>query len=211
MATRCGEYGNFTMTWDDVPGFIPIENNTFLAPPVVNAYHHLFSASGYAYVPPGYEPYPPASAPNVAMFFPITGLMPNLPFVDSVRPGEIGAGPRASVNSYWFHAYNAFFGCDNPGPLDCTMRISGYQYDAAVEQEVLVTQQNTTIPACFGFKDCVLTQVDFSDQFRNLSGIQFEAFLINDILPSVFMVDSLAMGWYNNSCSSGILRMGSRK
>jgi hypothetical protein len=196
--------------WDDIPGFIPKAINKLLTLPVVNVYHNLFSSSGYAYVPPGWEPYPPASAPNVAMFFPITGLLPSLPFAGKVLPGEIGAGPRASVNSYWFHAYSAFFGCDNRGPTACIMRISGYQYDAAMKREMLVAQDNATIPACPGFKNCQLTQVNFSNQFRNLSGIRFEAF-VNNAGPKIFMLDSLTMGWYNNSCSSGILRIGHRK
>jgi hypothetical protein len=144
------------------------------------------------------------------MFFPGPALLPNEPFAGDVLPGEIGAGPRASVNAYWFDAYSAFFGCDDDGPTDCVMQISGYQYDASTDKEVLAAQENATIPTCPGFKNCHLTPVSFSDQFRNLSGIQFEAF-INGTGPKIFMMDSLAMGWVNNTCSAGILRIGNRK
>lgn len=55
-------------------------------------------------------------------------MLSSEPFAGNVLPGEIGAGPCASVNAYWFNAYSAFFGCDD-GPADCVMQISGYQYD----------------------------------------------------------------------------------
>ncbi|OCK83731.1 hypothetical protein K432DRAFT_346567 [Lepidopterella palustris CBS 459.81] len=206
----CGEYGNFTLTWDDTPSFHPTKNDSFIAPPVLNPYHHLFYANGYAYVAPGFEPYPPASAPNVVMFFPSTSPLPNEPLAGDVLPGEIGAGPRAPVNAYWFDVYSTFLGCDDEGPTDCTIQATGYRYDAATGKEVIAAQENSTIPTCPGFKDCHLTPVTFSDQFRNLSGIQFEAF-INGTGPRIFMMDSLAMGWVNNTCSAGILRIGNRK
>jgi hypothetical protein len=144
------------------------------------------------------------------MFFPGPTLLPSEPFAGNVLPGEIGAGSCASVNAYWFNAYSAFFGCDDDGPTDCVMQISGYQYDASTDKEVLEAQENATIPTCYGFKNCHLTLVTFLGHFRNLSGIQFDAF-INGTGPQVFMMDSVAMGWVNSTCSAGILRIRNRK
>lgn len=100
-----------------------------------------------------------------------------------------GLEPCASVNAYWFNTYSAFFGCDDDGPTDCIMQISGYQYDASTDKEVLEAQENATIPTWHGFKNCHLTLVTFLSHFRNLSGIQFDAF-INGTGPQVFMMDS---------------------
>ncbi|XTI88053.1 hypothetical protein V2W45_1520482 [Cenococcum geophilum] len=178
-------------SWDDTPTSAPTNTTTFAAPPIFNPYHHLFFANGYV-------TFSPTSALNVAMFFPGPTLLSSEPFAGNVLPGEIGAGPCASVNAYWFNAYSAFFGCDD-GPADCVMQIS-----------VLEAQENAMIPTCHGFKNCHLTPVTFSGHSRNLSGIQFDAF-INGTGPQVFMMDSLAMGWVNNTCSVGILRIRNRK
>lgn len=144
------------------------------------------------------------------MFFPGSTLLPNESFAGNLLPGEIGAESRASVNASWLNTYSAFFRCDDDGPTDCIMQIPGYQYDPSTDEEVLKAQENATIPTCHGFKNCHLTLVTFSGQFRNLSGIQFEAF-INGTGPQVFMMDILAMGRVNNTCSAGILRIRNRK
>ncbi|KAI4607633.1 hypothetical protein J4E83_009530 [Alternaria metachromatica] len=207
--SSCGESGNFTLTFDDtVTGD---DDNTILlvASGMQNPYHHLFYGNGYTYVPDMWEPYPAISQPNIAMFLPLTGrLLPNTPFAGTMLPGELGAGPRASVNAYWFNAYSAHFGCALNGLTPCTLRISGYRYDTTLQQEVLVAEQNATIPACWGYINCRLTQIFFNDDFRALSGIQFNAYTYNLGIPQVHMMDDLQMEWYNNTCSAGILRIG---
>ncbi|KAI4684055.1 hypothetical protein J4E81_009218 [Alternaria sp. BMP 2799] len=207
--SSCGESGNFTLTFDDtVTGD---DDNTILlvASGMKNPYHHLFYGNGYTYVPDMWEPYPAISQPNIAMFLPLTGrLLPNTPFAGTMLPGELGAGPRASVNAYWFNAYSAHFGCALNGLTPCTLRISGYRYDTTLQQEVLVAEQNATIPACWGYINCRLTQIFFNDDFRALSGIQFNAYTYNLGIPQVHMMDDLQMEWYNNTCSAGILRIG---
>ena len=206
----CGEYGNFTLTWDDTASIPPI-NDSLQAPTVTNPYHHLFFARGYVYIPTGLLPYSPISEPNVAMFLPISGLVPNAPFAGSVLPGEIGARARASVDAYWFQGYGAWFGCIQLGITRCLLQITGYQWDANMQQEVIAVRQNVSLPRCIAFINCQLTRVDFSEGFRNLSGIQFEMYLGGTGLPAIFIMDSLDLGWYNNSCSAGLLRIGHRK
>ncbi|KAF2030997.1 hypothetical protein EK21DRAFT_20783, partial [Setomelanomma holmii] len=160
-------------------------------------------------VPDKWEPYPSISQPNIAMFLPLTGpLFMNQPFAGTLLPGEIGAGPRASVSAYWFNAFSGYFGCALNGLTPCTLRISGYRYDSVLKGEVLVAEQNATIPACWGYINCRLTQVFFNNQFVALSGIQFTAYTSNLGIPQVHMMDDLQMAWYNNTCSAGILRIG---
>jgi hypothetical protein len=208
--SSCGESGNFTLTFDDtVVGGSNDNNFLLVAHGMNNPYHHLFYANGYTYVPDMWEPYPAISQPNVAMFLPLAGrLLPNSPFAGTMLPGELGAGPRASVDAYWFNAYSAYFGCALNGLTPCTLRITGYRYDAVLREEVVVAEQNVTLPACPLYINCRLTQVFFATEFRALSGIQFNAYTYNLGIPQVHMMDDLQMEWYNNTCSAGILRIG---
>ncbi|KAF2244780.1 hypothetical protein BU26DRAFT_434596 [Trematosphaeria pertusa] len=204
----CGEYGNFTLTFDDTT-VGPDDDSILPVNGMRNPYHHLFYANGFVYVPDKWEPYPAVSQPNVAMFLPIgTNLLPNSPFAGTLLAGELGAGPRASVDAYWFNAYSGFFGCALNGITPCTLRISGYRYDATLKQEVLAAEQNVTIAPCWGYINCRLTQVFFSPDFRALSGIQFNAYTYNLGIPQIFMMDNLNLEWWNNTCSAGILRIG---
>jgi hypothetical protein len=208
--SSCGESGSFTLNFDDT--VVGSDGDQILVVNgLANPYHHLFYANGYTYVPDKWEPYPAVSQPNIAMFLPLTGrLLPNQPFTGSLLPGELGAGPRASVSAYWFNAYSGYFGCALSGVSWCVLRISGYRYDAALEAEVLVAEQNATLPACWAYRNCRLTQVVFDEQFQALSGIQFNAYTSGLGIPQVHMMDDLHMAWYNDSCSAGIQRIGHR-
>jgi hypothetical protein len=208
--TSCGESGNFTLNFDDTT--VSSDGDTILAVTGLrNPYHHLFHANGYTKVPDKWEPFPAISQPNIVMFLPVTGAsLMNQPFAGTLLPGEIGAGPRASVSAYWFNAHSGYFGCALSGVTPCVLRISGFRYDATLKDEVLVAEQNATLPACYGYINCSLTQVSFSDQFRALSGIQFNAYTAGLGIPQVHMMDDLKMEWYNNTCSAGILRIGNQ-
>jgi hypothetical protein len=204
----CGEYGNFTLSFDDST----VSDDSTEILPVTgmhNPYHHLFYANGFAYVPDKWEPYPSISQPNVAMFLPIgASLLPSSPFAGTLLPGELGAGPRASVDAYWFNARSGYFGCALNGVTACTLRISGYRYDATLRQEVVAVEQNVTIPPCWGYINCKLTPVAFDARFTGLSGIQFNAFTYMLGIPQIFFMDGLQLEWWNNTCSAGILRIG---
>lgn len=206
--TSCGESGNFTLNFDD--STVHGEESDVL--PVIgmrNPYHHLFYANGFAYVPDKWEPYAARSQPNVAVFLPVgSSLLPDSAFAGTMLPGELGAGPRASVDAYWFNARSGYFGCALNGITACTLRISGYRYDEAVQGEVLVAEQNVTIPPCWGYINCQLSQVVFNEQFQGLSGIQFNAFTYQLGIAQMFMMDDVTLEWYNQSCSAGILRIG---
>jgi hypothetical protein len=179
---------------------------------MTNPYHHLFYANGYTYMPDKWEPYPAISQPNVAMFLPIgTSLLPNTPFAGTLLPGEFGSGPRGSVSAYWFNAYYGYFGCALNGITPCNLRISGYRWDTMLKQEVLAIEKHVQIPACWGFIKCKLQLINFDEPgFRGLSGIQFNAYTSLLGIPQVFFADDLNLGWWNQTCAAGILRIGHR-
>ncbi|KAK4981677.1 hypothetical protein LTR66_009796 [Elasticomyces elasticus] len=210
--TVCGEYGPFTLNWDDEPNWNPDKPITdpAAAPAVFNPYHHLYFALGYVYVPPPSDPFPPISPPRLTMFFTNETGADNesSPSAGGLRPGEISAGPRAVESAFWFDAYSAYLGCDNEGPNDCELSITGYQYNAFAKQEISAFQQNVTLPPCPGMTDCRLEQVQFPASFRGLSGLQFQASVGNE--KKIFFMDDLSMAWSNNTCAAGLLRQRSR-
>lgn len=131
----------------------------------------------------------------------------NNPHAGGQRAGEIGAGNRASNSAFWFNAYGAYLGCDNEGPDECVMQISGYTWQKDGEEELLAYQQNVTLPPCPDYKDCKLTPITFAGSMKGLSGIRFQAFVNGD--QRMWYIDDLALGWYNNTCSAGLLRVRS--
>lgn len=124
------------------------------------------------------------------------------------RPGEIGTGVRSSVSAFWFNVYSAYLGCDNEGPSSCIMQISAYIWQASSESEILAYQQNVMLPSCPGFNDCKLEKVNFATSMTGLSGIRIQAFVGGQ--QKMWFMDNLAMGWYNNTCSAGLLRQSTR-
>lgn len=178
------------------------------APPVFNPYHHMYFSNGYVYLPPPREPFSPISEPRLIMFLTNETGPSNNPNAGGQRPGEIGAGDRASESAYWFNAYSAYLGCDNEGPDDCTMQISGYVWQSGTQDDVLAFRQNISLPACPDYQNCKLQQVEFNKNMVGLSGIQIQAFVKDE--QRMWFMDDLAMGWYNNTCEAGLLRMMSR-
>lgn len=174
-----------------------------------NPYHHMFFSNGYVHVNEKYSPFNPASLPEVAIYMP--GLSdPNSPASRTIKPGEIGAGPRSAIDAYWFNAYNVSVGCENTGPSDCLMRINAFAFDFETEQPELAGQMFVAVPPCPTNDDCALTFVEFPESWTALSGVQFEAF-VDDEEPQTFMIDSLAIGWWNNTCEAGLERIMHRK
>ncbi|QIW96330.1 hypothetical protein AMS68_001848 [Peltaster fructicola] len=213
----CGEHGNFTMTFDDLPNFSTSDvNNTDItqAPPIFNGYHHFAFSNGYVYAPPPSDPFTPHSSPHLAVF--LGNASGNgsdntpsamAPTSGMIRPGEFGDGSVAPVSAYWFNAYNVWLGCDNPGPEPCTYVVTAYAWNAATSNEQQVTTENVTTPGCPGLHDCQLQQVTFPSSFNGLSGLQIQAYRGQDQV--MFFMDDVSMGWYNNTCAAGLQRLRS--
>ena len=126
----------------------------------------------------------------------------------SQRPGEISDGPYESNSAFLFDATSAYFGCDNRGPNPCTLVFTGYTYDQNLHNEVASYSQNATIPACPSSSGCPLQHVMFPQSFRDLSGLQIQAFVGGQ--ERMFFMDNLAMAWANNTCAAGMARQSAQ-
>jgi hypothetical protein len=176
-------------------------------PPIFNPYHKLMYASGYAYANEKFEPFVASSAPEVAIYFP---NMSNPTGDIDVHRGEIGAGNRKADRAFWFGAYNVSIGCEANNSSECFITVTAYAYDATAERnEVVLGRQYVSVPACDSSSGCKLHPVQFPDTFRGLTGIQFSASVNGDDNQN-FVLDSLALGWYDNSCAAGLKRAAIR-
>ncbi|KAL8745194.1 MAG: hypothetical protein Q9190_002650 [Brigantiaea leucoxantha] len=187
-----------TSKFDDLPHFSTFAGNTDV-PPIFSPYRKLFFSGGYGYVPPPSDPYPPISPPQLAVFTSYGNISSSSTDSGPELDGEIGAGPRASDNAYWVDAFSAWIGCANGGPSKCQINILGY--DAL---DTRIASQSVTQPPCPGLENCTLSQIYFTAQFRELAGIQIEAFV--DEKPVTFYMDNLNLGWSNNSCAAQLER-----
>lgn len=213
----CGETGGFTISWDDQPLYIQDTPEDAPYAPVFNPYHHLFFANGFAYYAPDHSlthpgTYDPISGPNVAIYKvdPTVSIDDRDDRVGNMLPGQIGAGPRVEDRTYWFDAFGAELGCDNGGSSPCNMTISGYTYNPVHQNEYKTSEQFAAIPPCNQLEDCVLTHVDFDNDFRGLSSIRFEAVVDGATLKS-WVIDNLNVAWYDNSCEAGRKRRTVKK
>lgn len=159
-------------------------------------------------MPPPSDPFPSISAPRLVMFLTNDTGPSSSTNAGGQRPGEIGAGDRASESAFWFDAYSAYLGCDYGGSDNCTMQISGYTWQDSVQSEVLTYQQNVSLPTCPGLQDCKLQQVMFPRSMIGLSGIQFQAFASGK--QRMWFMDNLSLAWSNNTCAAGLLRTRSQ-
>ncbi|PGH02916.1 hypothetical protein GX51_04372 [Blastomyces parvus] len=208
--TSCGESGEFTMDFDNLPRFSPSDNNTASFPPIFNPYSHLFFSDGWSYGPPPTEPYPPTSNPHVGIYIPAKSEENDgSPYAGLLAPGEFGAGPRKSLDFFWFDVYSANFGCDNGSAnTSCAVTVSAVRYSTQTKTEEAAGSRRFTIPPCPGYRNCRLFPLDFGDNFRGISGLKFSASVQDK--PAIFFVDDIKMNWYNNTCAAGLERLRHR-
>lgn len=184
-----------------------------------NPYHKLFFSNGYGYVNDDQEPFPAVSEPTLAIWMANMTADEGSPYAAGMQPGEIGAGPRGSNNAWWFDAFGASFGCPYDGPNECYLDVVGYTWYDPNSIEQPAPTERFLIPKCqggFSPKDCQLHYVRFGANYTGLSGIQF-MFWISAPYPQKwqmlqpFLMDNLQLGWSNNSCEAGLLRITQRK
>ncbi|EME42137.1 hypothetical protein DOTSEDRAFT_101485, partial [Dothistroma septosporum NZE10] len=207
----CGEQGNFTMTFDDLPTFHATKrqvnnhtNGTDITqyPPLnLRPYRHMLFSQGYVYAPRTAEPFSPVSPPNVAAF--VDPMKAGRPPVNSaVEPGEFGTYDD-DKSAFYFDAKSAYLGCSNPGPDDCTIEATPYTYNTTIRDEVAGQAQNFTLSPCT--QNCTLEMITFPPSgFKRLSGLQFRA--IADSKPRMFFIDDMQMEWSDSSCEAGMTR-----
>ncbi|KAF7190640.1 hypothetical protein HII31_07799 [Pseudocercospora fuligena] len=227
----CGEQGDFTMDFDDLPTFsggnarllrrqgmnstAGSGNSTSNGngtteitqqPPLsLRPYRHMLFSNGYVYAPKPVEPFAPASSPNVAVFLANGTGFKSGPEPNRLEPGEMGDGPYHEGDpAFFFDAKGAALGCDNAGPGPCTLEVTSMVWDNKTRDDVPSESQNYTLPACEGFQNCQLTKVDFPSSFRKLSGLRMRA--VHNQEPRMFFVDDMKMRWADNSCAAGMKR-----
>lgn len=212
----CGETGPFTINWDDQPMYVQDTEDDPPYAPVFNPYHHLFFANGFSYYAPDFSltnpgTYDPVSGPNVAIYRvdPSKTIDDRDDRVGKMMPGQIGAGPRAYDQTYWFDASSASLGCDNGGSAPCNMTISGYTWNEASQSERKTVVQYAQIAPCNQLEDCILEHVDLNG-FTGLSSIRFEAIVDGATLKS-WVIDNLNVAWFDNSCEAGVKRASVKK
>lgn len=187
------------LQFDDLPHF-STESALSDIPPIFNPYRKLFFNSGYGYVPPPNDPFPPISPPQLAVYNYHNDSVSQTSVDDGlVLHGEIGAGPRVNQSAYWIDAYSTWIGCANEGPGECTINFIGYD-----RFKTQMATQTVTQAYCPGLVNCKLGQVRLTDQFRQLAGLQILAYV--DETPVTFYMDDLSLGWSNNSCAAQLQR-----
>ncbi|KAH0372405.1 hypothetical protein KCU65_g1091, partial [Aureobasidium melanogenum] len=202
----CGEHGDFTLTWDDEPNFLPTQpiTESSQASPVSDPYHHLYFSDGFVYAPPPSMPFLPVSPPHLVMFV-ANETSDNHNLNDGGQfSGDIGAGIRRSSSAFWFNAHSAYLGCDNHSADQCKLQITGLVYQEETKSEVAAFHQTVFLSPCLLPDHCELKQVHFDLSMKALSGLRIEA-SVNDE-PVSWFLDNLALGWTNNTCTAGLLR-----
>ena len=132
------------------------------------------------------------------------------PNAGSVPPNGFGAGPRNSSNIYWFNATSAYVGCDYTGldpSIPCLFNVTAWVFNGT--EEVPVVTDGFEIPPCLDVSYCQLTPITFPEQYMGLTTLNFSASVGGE--SRTFYMDSLHLGWYNNSCEAGLTRIMSRR
>jgi hypothetical protein len=149
----------------------------------------------------------PSSPPLLLEFIPYNNVNGTNPqagpdTTEEGYTGQISNGDGDQTGCFRFNMYGASMGCDSTGP-GCQFSFAGYNLDSA-GNEVLVATQTIVVPACPALKNCQLSIVDLDNQFINLALIRINATVASQ--PKIWWMDDLRLGWYNNSCATGICR-----
>ncbi|RDW73677.1 hypothetical protein BP5796_07119 [Coleophoma crateriformis] len=212
--TICGEQGDFTLTFDDTP-ILAIDNSTdpnaVEGAPVFNPYHQFIFSDGFTVIPPPTDPFFPKSGKQLLEFIPnlnINGTNPRAgPNTDELGySGGISDGDHGITGCFTFNFYGAALGCESTGS-GCDFTFSGYQLNSNHTDVIPVAVQDHVIPACTALNGCPLTPVVVDSTFQNLTTLRINVTVAG--VPKVWWMDDLHLGWYKNSCATGLCRLNS--
>ncbi|KAJ8063939.1 hypothetical protein OCU04_007787 [Sclerotinia nivalis] len=209
--SNCGEQGDFVLNFDDVPPLsVSNASDTDVQPePLFNPYHQFLFSDGFTVVPPPKRlPFLPSSSPLLLEF------IPNFDFNSSNKEtgpnaaehgfsGQIGSGDEGFTGCFNFNLYGASLGCDSRDAA-CDFTFTGYSYDVASKKTSQVAQQVVNAPACPELSNCVLTSVDLGSSFRDLTYFFMNVTVAGK--PKLWWMDDLRLGWFDNSCITGVCR-----
>lgn len=220
-ASPCGQVGQFSIGFDDLPTYSTKNPNDTASPPIFDPYDHFYWSSGYGYGPPPSTPYMPHDGSRLAMYDPMDAVeAPTEKTEGRYLPGSFGAGPRAANDIFWFDARSAFIGCNNTvSSTPCQITATGYHwvpnasFNGSVTEagrEVLSYAQDYTVPAVCAEQPCPLIEITFDPtKFSGLSTLNLKAKL--DDTEIGFYLDGFEAVWTNSSCAAGLTRASSRK
>ncbi|KAI4148297.1 MAG: hypothetical protein LQ340_005145 [Diploschistes diacapsis] len=200
--------GSFAINWEDLPSFATSKNNTSVFPPIENPYHQLVWANGWSYAPRPAVPFLPQSPPHLGIFIvdaddqPHSDNFTGTPLPDQDFNGAFGANAYYTSTAYWVDLFSGYFGCQNSGPNDCEWSANGWTVDAATNEIGPDATMVFSTPPCPGLTGCSLAKITFTDDFRNLTRVQFVATLPTSTTRLTYYVDDLEMAWSNKSCAA---------
>lgn len=153
------------------------------------------------------DPYLPSSPPHLGIFV-VDGdanvhsdnFTGNDPAGDDLN-GMFGAGEYFQEQVWWFDVFSANLGC-NTGSEECTIQVNGFRYDAKNDSATIQVSQTFHIPPCPALKNCILTPVDFGNDFHDLTGVQIIATVPSSPDPITWYIDDLELNWSNNTCAA---------
>lgn len=211
-ASSCGQIGEFDISFDDLPAQSVSPNQTAGSPPIFNPFDHFFWEAGWTYGPPPAQPYAPHNGNQLAIYnITLSNQQPGSSNAGTIVKGGFSAGPRSSLDQYWFNATSAWVGCQNnlTSPLGvCDFVAEAYVWNNDTQVEQLIITQHFKLPLC-QTEHCDLQLITFSDKFEGLCTMSFYANIDGQIRN--FYVDDMEMGWWNNTCDAGLMRISSRK
>ena len=172
---------------------------------VDNAYYHLMWANGWEYGPKPAVPFVPASQPHLGFFNVDVKGSNNVtakPNPDQEFNGMISAGGLYHDTSFWFDANAVWLGCKNPGPNNCEWVVNGWKIDSITGKWNIEAQMSFSTPPCPQMAECLLSPVQFTADFRNLTALQFVATIPPNKTKVSYYMDDLHMVWSNKSCAA---------
>ncbi|KAE9369164.1 hypothetical protein N431DRAFT_345555 [Stipitochalara longipes BDJ] len=211
IPSDCGEYGDFTLTFDDIPPLsVSDPNPNDVAPePVFNPYHQFDFSDGFVVVPPPTAKYLPSSRPLFTEFIPNfningTNSMAGPNTLEYGYSGDIGNGDHGLTGCFGFNMYGATFGCDSNGP-PCVFSFTGFRYNKVIGNTTAITSQSISIPACPTLANCTLIPITLDNTFRDLDSVRINVTVAS--APKIWWMDNLRLGWFDNSCKTGLCRI----
>lgn len=197
--------------FDDIPPLsVSDPNPNDVEPePVFNPYHQFDFSDGFVVVPPPTAPYLPSSKPLFTEFIPDFNVNGTDPMAgpntaEYGYSGDIGNGDHGLTGCFGFNMYGASFGCDSRGP-PCVFSFTGFRLDKSTGNTTAITSQTISIPACPALANCTLTPITLNNSFKDLDSIRINVTVANE--PKIWWMDDLRLGWYDNSCKTGLCRI----
>lgn len=133
------------------------------------------------------------------------------PDAGDVPPGGFGnTGVRAHTDLFWFNAISAYVGCDHAGlgvNDACWLNAWAWKWDGV--REYVAEKNAYRVAPCAESLNCPLQEIHFPESWTGLITMNFTATVGSRVRN--FYMDSLNLGWVNNTCEAGLKRISVKK